>query len=312
MANSSNKVGVNGYFGMGNLGDEIFLKQWQQLFPGCERIPFESDGTEYRKIIIGGGDLLVTDDYWPLYWRDSFMKRDVYVYGVGVPDTTPEKSAVIKKYQRFLSRAKYVSARDEASQQHLKDWGIDAELVPDMAWAYEPDTTVATKPDKNNLGVTLREQPYFSEDEMIEWVSFLQGRGWSVILIPCQSTEEDYELHRRIQQATGAKIIPEGYPVDDLIMIIANCDAYMGMRLHGLLMAMKYGVPVLPIGVSRKFAELMRQVGNADWVSGNSYYKVVEMITTFEKGHRVDQRKVNRLIDESKQKLAKFVELVNQ
>lgn len=76
----------------------------------------------------------------------------------------------------------------------------------------------------------------------------------------------DGDLAERLRQelaGAGVRVIGEPYRPDpfDLMEAVAQCDGFMGMRLHSQIFAFAAGVPLLVLPYSEKCHEFMRMVG---------------------------------------------------
>ena len=93
------RVGLVGYYGWGNYGDEFFkdvletelkdcrFRVLHDLGPKGELIldNLKANIAEVDVIMIGGGDLVIPLPLSMLYWRPEFLAKPVVIYGVGVP-----------------------------------------------------------------------------------------------------------------------------------------------------------------------------------------------------------------------------------
>jgi polysaccharide pyruvyl transferase WcaK-like protein len=125
------RIGLVGYFGWGNYGDELFLRVWNkelarvgrpEVVHQLTRAPYFTDppkrvAKRYDAFVIGGGDLVVPWNFSRLYWRPEWLTKPVYVAGVGVPTWGEPKDSVIQDLRRFLQHpnVRYISARDPES-----------------------------------------------------------------------------------------------------------------------------------------------------------------------------------------------------
>ena len=92
------QLGLVGYYGFGNYGDELFREVFEASFPGdrvevlhdSPRAPWFSEGvapavSRVDRVIIGGGDLVIPWARSELYWRREYLEKPVHIAGVGVP-----------------------------------------------------------------------------------------------------------------------------------------------------------------------------------------------------------------------------------
>lgn len=130
------KVGLVGFFGWGNFGDELFVKVFEQWLGDDYELKILNDLTckpyftrpvqevvsEVDAIIIGGGDLIIPWSVSDLYWKSEYLEKPVFIVGVGVPTWRQKNIDVIKKYKNFLmhSNVKFINVRDKESANWIK------------------------------------------------------------------------------------------------------------------------------------------------------------------------------------------------
>jgi len=268
-------IGLVGYYGYQNYGDEIFLEIWKKLLgEQCAVILPETNIQDVDKIIIGGGDLIwhgaFNNNYFNEKWYEDGKK--VYVYGVGVADpnvTVFQDPNVFNLYKNFLSRAQYVSARDEKSAEWLTSiLGIhNVVWVEDLAWNYTPRVSVKKK--ELTAGLTYRRNPIFDTDDISLLVSKLIDTGTRCRLIPLQNGYYNtHTLHKIILDTVNKdvsypsiNIDPSHYNTQHKYASITSCNYYMTLTFHGLLTALKERVPVLSMMYDNKFTTLLNRCG---------------------------------------------------
>ena len=111
------KVGLVGFFGWGNYGDELFLEHWHrhldahfEVEPVHEllRAPYivgdaMTKAQEYEGFVIGGGDLVIPNKVSELYWNRAWLQKKVYIARVGVPTwIRNENPAVMEHMKEFF------------------------------------------------------------------------------------------------------------------------------------------------------------------------------------------------------------------
>ena len=113
-------LGIVGFFGHGNYGDELFLSVFEQYFgadfdlriipdlplkPYYSR-PVEDKVAEVDAILIGGGDLVRPWGLDERYFNLAYLEKPVFMVGLGVPIRAgmEEKPHIAKRYARFFLR----------------------------------------------------------------------------------------------------------------------------------------------------------------------------------------------------------------
>ena len=149
-------VGLVGFYGPGNYGDELFLEVFRQhlgsvvdldvVFDSPTRPYFDRPVRdvvrEHDAILIGGGDLLVPWGLGDRYWLPDYLRRPVHVIGVGVPTWRPSKPGVVDQLGRFLRHrnVRSITTRDREStawiREHLRP-RVEVETAADLVFALD-------------------------------------------------------------------------------------------------------------------------------------------------------------------------------
>ena len=183
-----------------------------------------------------------------------------------------------------FARAHGVSVRDQDSAQLLREIGVqrDVTVAPDPAWSWrrpaaslpplrERYPELAGRPV---LAMILRDWPFDAEWEA-RCVAVLRDaipQGWGVLWLdfhrpPDAATTGFSEIARRMTQRLGdahmqarVHVVWSGATVDEAAELLAQCDACVAMRLHGVLLAIANGLPVVSIEYDGKVATLGRDL----------------------------------------------------
>lgn len=282
-------VGLAGFYGWGNYGDELFGTAFeQQLGPAMSLEPLIlSDEEAARRpslrrrvqatdaIIVGGGDLVVS---WARtrYWRRVFLLRPVFLAGLGVPTwrkPTREGLGILRGFVRHPN-VRSIGARDEASAGWIREQlepTAPVRVAPDLVCA--ADLPPVTKPDGPPiLGISVRQRE--TPDDLRQ-----------VRRLGERAIELGYRV-RRIVLSTGPTrradlAATAGLGLDDTELIstddldaisraIGECAVLASMKFHGVVVATMYGVPALGLMPTAKTRRFLDDIGRSELLTSYS------------------------------------------
>lgn len=287
------KIGIAGYFGYGNLGDEWYVATWRSLFGhGNVRtltVPDRRSIEGLDGIIIGGGDLIHPGMVNNNYFNYDMLSVPVYIYGVGVPLSKFKwDKKVVDFYRDFFGRASVVMVRDEESYMELKRAGIRVDgVVEDVAFGGPLPHGLEFPPDGNSnwLGVevrsTLMPSNYIREvmdavartavamnreHDMSSYIITMASAGLKKkcdVLYDCYDGSD--VLNSRLSLEIGEQNVKRSPVVMDVMEILPEINPMKMLitsKFHGMIAGLRYRVPTIGVspGGSRKFVALSRKV----------------------------------------------------
>lgn len=270
-------VVIAGYYGFGNLGDELLAQSVIQLLLsfGVEKgkiailsnNPEESEKkfgvtainrwklTAVREallvsctLLLGGGGLFQDATsarscayYWGLVRLARMARCRVWAFGQSV-------GPLVSPAARWLARTafaacEYAGVRDEGSRAVLAGFGLSSELTPDLVFALD----LPPLPEKGRT-VLINARP--SKDA--RWggrVAFasraLMDKGFA--LRGVAFSEEDARELEALAAAHGLKLEDIASPAsaEDFLKISGDAFAAVGMRLHFGILSLRRGLSVL-------------------------------------------------------------------
>ena len=279
------RVGLVGYYGWGNYGDEFFkdvletelkdcrFRVLHDLGPKGELIldNLKANIADVDVIMIGGGDLVIPFSLSTLYWRPEFLAKPVVIYGVGVPKWGGYNADVVMKMREFFQHpsVKKITARDQESAewiaQHLKPTA-PVECAPDIVCAY---THEYVAPRDRTFGVVLRHQQNgVSQEKTRALLDAVRARGFHprlLMLATGRTLADDFDTVARLDLGNADIVIRDNLAslTDELI----SCDRVASMKFHGCVVAMTHGVPCLALSSANKFKNFYAELGKQAWVS---------------------------------------------
>ena len=280
------RVGIVGFYGPGNYGDELFLEVFREhlgasmdlgvVFDSPTRPyfarPVRDVVRDHDAIVIGGGDLLVPWGLGDRYWLTDYLRRPVHVMGVGVPTWREEKPAVVAALSDFLRHrsVRSISARDEESAAWIRERlrpRVPVEMAADLVFAltFPP---IERSVDPPILGITVR---WREGGDDYAAVRALAERGRALgyrlrtIVLSTHAVRERGERALAEVGLVGDDI--EHVASDDLDVLtraIGECTMLASHKFHGTVVATSYGIPAISMSTTDKNRNLLRRLGRPD------------------------------------------------
>lgn len=283
------KYAVSGYIGFDNFGDEAIAKVLTEKLKAenAEKITLISSNPaktselygvdscpmlEFFKaiknsdILISGGGSLLQDVtslksllyYLGVIYTALILGKKVIIYSQGIG---PINSFCGKLLTRIaLKMCDKVSVRDKKSQELLKSWKIDSELVNDPIF----DLDLPVKNKKGIVGIQLRNYPTLSESFLValadEVVKRFADKKIEILSFQDSIDLDICEKFARMLAKKGHTNIEvlSGLSINDVFEKIGELEYMIGMRFHANIVAVKSGVKTLGINYDikvQKFAE---------------------------------------------------------
>lgn len=276
----------SGFTGQLNLGDEVLEKAIYEAFkpfklvnpPSFQNNLIEAIGKSksYSLSILGGGTLIGADispGFNP--FRDKFesmQKRSnfsvVYGTGVGKLSEISEQNEWLLEWKNLLKKCDYIGVRGPQSLETLASVGIEAEILGDPACLVTPDEGFWEPEARKlgvNLGFSLRAGNDSSEFKMIEEVKKLitkkNQEGWKIeFFVVCP---QDVPVVEKVIKEINLSNQKVHYIFDDATPYLnaaRSLTAFIGVKLHSVILAMCAGVPSIMIEYRPKCRDFMMSV----------------------------------------------------
>lgn len=281
------KVGLVGFFGWGNFGDELFVKVFEQWLGEKYEIkilhdlpykpyfsrPVEEVVDEVDAIVIGGGDLIIPWTMSDLYWKKEYLKKPVFIVGVGVPTWGQSKPHIVERYKGFLTHenVKYFNVRDKESAVWVNNnisTDIDVNHSADIVFALDMPQKVNAE-DKY-LGIVTRDRKGTPDDltQVKRLAEKAKSEGFKIKHIILGSEDvgkRDFE--RAADLDIEGKQLVYSESLDELCQEISSCTILATMKFHGTVVALDYGVPSIVLSATDKSRNLMRMIERRELLS---------------------------------------------
>lgn len=295
------KIGLVGFFGWGNFGDELFVKVFDQWLGDKFDIKILNDLTqkpyfsrpvkdvvaEVDAIVIGGGDLIIPWAMSDLYWRDEYLSKPVFIVGVGVPTWGQTKPHIIEKYKKFLthSSVKFINVRDAESTAWIRR-NISSELEisnsADIVFSLKMPAKINAH--EKYFGIVTRDRKGASDDltHLKRLAEKAKSEGFKIKHIILGSGDVGKrDFQRSNDFDIKDKLVVCSESLDDLCQEISSCKMLASMKFHGTVVAVNYGIPSIVLSATDKNRNLMRMIQREELLSSLSDETLPDRIHNF-------------------------------
>ena len=210
------------------------------------------------------------------------------------------KSQVAQNVIEMGKLSSFLYARDEESYSFLNELSEEirskAKLAPDIAFLFQGAGLETGASLLDNLGIEAKNYPVVGLTPNLRVYERMEGEGknssyvrlladiarycmqeWhaAVVLIPHElafsrgTRKDDRYLCGLIQEGISGQgrvvNMKENLSANAIKAVIGNLDMVIGSRFHSLVFALGSGIPVVALGWTHKYGELMRNVGLDDF-----------------------------------------------
>ncbi|KUM35552.1 polysaccharide pyruvyl transferase family protein [Arthrobacter sp. EpRS71] len=292
------RVGLVGFFGWGNYGDELFHRIWEtsigrfhetQVMHDLLQQPYFSRPAaelvkEVDAIVIGGGDLVIPNKISPLYWNRAWLDVPVYISGVGVPTWVKlEAPDVMDRMRSFFQHpnVKYISARDIESAEWIRH-----KLRPTVPVYHHADLAFgsfyppARKFENPTVGISLRTHRADSDPTiLLDACKQLQNQGYDILNV-VMGTGKTRVADLAVAEAFPLKdqIIFESEDIDAISSTIGGLDLLISNKFHGTVVATTYGVSSVVLSSTSKSKNIYKRLGRTPLLSSATDESLMDKI----------------------------------
>ena len=286
---SRNRMAYVGWVGRSNMGDEAIFEVCRGAFVGhrLDQVPFGSSFDRAARwsgrplmtaALLGGGTLV---GRYPMYrrpferWREEYPHLPMFAFGVGVVDPHFERrmdgfdvSRELSAWRKVFQEFELVTVRGPRSQEILAAAGIESTIVGDPALLVASSARVAGGAPQGVLGVNLGVSQRPSDvdwgkarQEIVRFARAMMARGWKVRFVPMFDGDVPYVNEAVEMAGSGAEIVQGWDRLPTLLDAIAECDVFVGVKLHSVVLAAALGVPSVSLAYEPKCSDFLASIG---------------------------------------------------
>jgi polysaccharide pyruvyl transferase CsaB len=280
-------------------------------------------------VVIGGGGIFQDIyNYYPIPFftimalATKFFRKLLVFYSVGIG---PVNTSIGKKMCRIAANsADVLSVRDEESKDLLSGIGVTREIhvsadpvfLLKSVWNEKVESIVRTRNivnDKPVVGICVQDLLSWSNIDKKILADVLdtlaREKGARILFLPMGAYQDGWfskETSEAVDVAASKEIadmIKGDYSIltddinpQELMSVIGRLDLIISMRLHGVIMGVVMGVPVIALTYREepKITNLMRRIGCEEdlfYVDNLNAKRLLERIEyIFSKGNEIKQK----------------------
>lgn len=280
------RIGLVGYLGWGNYGDELFVDAYHSTFANAPDVelevlhdkfsepyfsmPVAERVAQFDRIIIGGGDLIIPWSRSGLYWKREYLSKPVYLCGVEVPTWGGYNEDVVLGMREFFQHPnlKYIHARSSQSAEWIrKHLQPNVDVVEGTDIVCSLDFERGMRADRV-FGIITRPQQKSNYGPIVALLERVAEAGWSVKHIPLAvgPTLMD-DVKEAIELPFAPRTIAVARTIEQLTQEIATCTQVCSMKFHGCVVAEMSGVPTISLSRANKFIYFYNRIGKERFLS---------------------------------------------
>ncbi len=282
------KVLLSGYQGFGNLGDEAIARALVDALQARGHTPMLLSGApvETRRewgvpayhrirgllpalvtadvVVSGGGGLLqdVTSARSLRYYLGvlrlaRWLGTPSVVFGQSIGPLSPSGRRAVARTLRGVP----CLVRDEASRDLLNGLGVDASVVPDAALglALPEEADAAADVERGGVLLVPRSDVPGASVAFAHLAERLVAQGVRVTTLPLDQPADSEEADALARRPGVTRL--EANDPREVLSLVAAADLVVSVRLHGLILAARMGVPHVGVGYDPKVAGFTRTTG---------------------------------------------------
>lgn len=248
-----------GWVGHSNVGDEALYVVNRRFFSKYKLIN-RHKLYETTVTLFGGGTIFPE---WPF---GAQINRHNYAFGVGIKDPSfwgePKRHHIeaIKK-----CNFRVLTVRGYKSQEILKKYGLQSEVVGDPALSLQPTRYKSTNKKKIIINIGVPAEKMWGNktdrvlDETVQLCVYLKNAKYQVSVVPFW--DKDVSYCKALAAKSGCAFFEDWRSIQKTLDFMSDANIVIGEKLHSLVFSAACHVPFVTIEYDPKCYDFSHSVG---------------------------------------------------
>lgn len=267
-----------------SLYDKIVRKLGYDKLSDYDKFASSCDG-----LLFLGGGIFREEFYWETVYQyrqniiEAFIKNDKKVWFMGGNFGPYNTEDFRFKYESLFSTVSKINFRDKKSYSLFSSLD-NVDYFPDILWSYQ---LPSVQSNNKQLGISVinpkhkEGQSHFYDDYIEAHASVISrylDEGYSVKLFSFCEAEGDLEICTELKrQYSNVDVINYSGNITDYLKKIGECSYFIAARFHANIIAIKYGIPLIPIIYGDKTENLLDDLG---YIGTKIYLKNIKEVNS--------------------------------
>lgn len=259
------KVLVYGWYHHNNIGDELFIEAFRNLFPELDFVFTDNLDVHHLHdidaVFFGGGSFLGDHPKITEAALQTLMHKKVFYIGVGV------ESEIHPIHKQLMSHAKMIVTRTISQVEKVKELNSDVIFAPDLVYTLQDKVQMSVRRPQsvlilpnvsvvpNRLDAVWKHAAWnYFKSEFSQFLDWLIENNYEVKLAPlCQASKVDdrWAINELIAQMSKRdhkyEIMTPITNIGEVSSLISQFSVVISQRYHGMILSEITNTPYISI-----------------------------------------------------------------
>lgn len=259
---SRTNVLVYGWYHQGNLGDDLFVEAFRQLFPEFNFTFTDHITSTHLEgvdvVFIGGGSFLGENPNFSVEALAILPQKKILYIGIGA------ETALHPTHIALMKIAKLIAPRSESNLDKIQEINPNTMVIPDLVYSLSPTFSVKLPKSililPNVVVIPKWSDPHWKhtaweyfKNEFAQILDELVEQNFKINFLPlCVNIEQDdsaaaLEIINRMSHRDTRYLLDKKDSLSDATEVMSKYSVIITQRYHGIVLANMVKTPCLTI-----------------------------------------------------------------